>query len=285
MNILMAYPFIRSRVGGYIQLMHDMFEDDPTQWPGVMIDSGAFSVHKGNHEVSLPEYADWLDLYHQDIDVYVGLDVIGDAPATEANLQYLWDRGLDPLPVFHPGATWDHMDRYLEHTDYIGLGGWAAIPHARAVWPSWVATVFRRYPGVRFHGFGMTKLEYILDFPWYSIDSSSWGASYRYGRLWLWDGKRFRVVSIGGKSWDNNGVAVARWAQRLVREYGFDPHDLYGDRYRNYTAAQLSALSWNRMERQLNDQGRDLRIYLVDSNPRRLSQAWKATRGVFIDNT
>jgi hypothetical protein len=269
-KILIAYPQIRN--ANYPELMVDLFGPDGR--PNIMIDSGAFSVFRGTVKMSIEEYADWLSRWHSMMDVYVNFDVIGDAQGSMRNFEYLKGRGLTPMPVIHPGSPWSYLDRYVEMSPWIGLGGWA-VGNGRAHWPAWAAQVFKRYPEHHFHGFGMTDVDLMLAFPWYSVDSASWLAGWKYGRMLLWNGRRMIHVGVGGLASRPGGIARSRAAQELVRGYGADPHSLYGDSYRYTTVARISIRAWEMMEEDLRKTGRDFRAYVV-GNLGAIRAAWEA---------
>lgn len=190
--------------------------------PRVFADSGAFSAMNVGAEVSLADYTEWLLRWQHLFEVYVPLDVIGDGAATLANHRAMEDAGLRPIPVYHAGEPWHYLEAYVEAYPYIALGGMVGSAGTPALMRHSVeAYRIARQSGAQFHGFGMTKLELLRALPWYSVDSSSWGAGHRYGQLRLWDPAKARMTAnaIG------NHAAVYRKAE-LIRAHGGDPEVL-----------------------------------------------------------
>lgn len=189
----------------------------PTQ-PQVFADSGGFSAKSLGAEVKLDDYVAWLHRWQHLLTCYANLDVIGDAAATYDNQVAMEAQGLQPLPVFHGGEPWEYLDRYLGSHPYICLGGMVATGGAPAVL-RWCVQAFvrARAAGAVYHGFGQTTLAILRALPWYSVDSSAWGAGHRYGTLNLWDDRRARWVRCALGRHDLLANA------ELVRAHGGDP--------------------------------------------------------------
>lgn len=207
-------------------------------------DSGAFSAKSVGADVTLDDYCDWLKKWRGLFTTYVTLDKIGQgevsAEGTWRNHVEMEARGLRPTPVFHGGEPFEYLERYIERGHgYIALGGMVGAP---AVVKKWIIKCFKLAEGrAVFHGFGRTNLADIADFPWYSVDSSSWGSGYRYGQVVLFDRGRWVRVKIG----DHKGVYQHA---ALIRQHGVDPkfladRSLYHWRY----AAAASAVAWHRL--------------------------------------
>lgn len=215
--------------------------------PDLFGDSGAFSAYTQGVRITPDEYAAWIHKWRPYFTVYANLDVIGNAKASHANLRTLEGMGLGPLPVAHTNTGTDYLKKYCAEYPYIALGGMVGKT-AKALMP-WCVQAFKiaKPTGTVFHGFGLTSLQPLMALPWYSVDSSSWGAGFRFGLVTLFDpktGKR-TVVRLGDR---------AGWAKvaTQVRSYGFDPND-FADRSRNTRAkvAALSAASFFSLEQSL----------------------------------
>jgi hypothetical protein len=190
----------------------------------VFADSGAFSASTLGTTIRLKDYAAWLEEWSPVITTAATLDVIGDADATHRNTEALLGAGLRVLPTFHVGTPWPVLERLCKTYPYIALGG--MVPHAK--YPDevlrWLIRCFRIGAEHRavFHGFGQTRFTTIAALPFYSVDSSAWGAGSRFGQITLWDGQRSRLVQI-----QVSQQAEARKHARLLRSHGVDP-DLVG---------------------------------------------------------
>lgn len=161
-------------------------------------DSGAFSAKSVGKVITIEQYAKWLWRYHDTFDVAVNLDVIGDEAGSARNLATLRGYGLDPVPVFHAGAKISSIKAAAdEGATYIALGG-IAMSKDTPTKVRWIDDVFNAVDPnkVGFHGFGFTRLQYMLRWPWQSCDSSSWLQAARYNSLALFDEKELVRIDL-----------------------------------------------------------------------------------------
>jgi hypothetical protein len=154
----------------------------------IFLDSGAFSAFKLGVEIDIGRYCDFAlqndDLVARDqgTRMIAPLDVIGEgakgAELSFKNMEEMERRGVQPLPCFHFNEPWEYFDHYIANYDYIALGG--LVRNDLVALVSWFKQVFERIAGpdgkpkVRLHGFSLTALGLMLEFPWYSVDSSTW---------------------------------------------------------------------------------------------------------------
>ena len=250
-------------------------------YPEVFADSGAFSAASQGAHIDIADYAAWVKRWAHLLTVHSNLDVIGDPAATDRNQKTLEDMGLDPLPVFHTGSDMAHLDALLDRYQYIALGG--MVPYMRfpkRIMP-WLIKCFKLAQGrAVFHGFGATSWTVVKSFPWYSVDSSSWGSGFRYGQVPVFNTARgkFETLSLGKvKEWQEHA--------RLVTQLGFDWRD-FADRKRNDRAkiCAISALSYMMAEQWLRQRHGEIyipgrasapgvRAHLADANPTRFGEA------------
>lgn len=274
-------------------------------YPEVFADSGAFSAASQGAHIDIVDYAAWVKRWAHLLTAHSNLDVIGDAAATDRNQKTLEDMGLDPLPVFHTGSDMAHLDALLDRYQYIALGG--MVPYMRfpkRIMP-WLIKCFKLAQGrAVFHGFGATSWTVVKSFPWYSVDSSSWGSGFRYGQVPVFNTARgkFETLSLGKvKEWQEHA--------RLVTQLGFDWRD-FADRKRNDRAkiCAISALSYMMAEQWLrkrhgeiyipgrpsapgvrthlvSDADRGLKLHLADSRPFSGGDLAAAEAGVKIHQT
>jgi hypothetical protein len=222
-------------------LVQKYFPDNP---PEIFADSGAFSAMTQGGKVNLREYAQWLKKWKHHFSTYANLDVIKDPIHTWENQLKLEDLDLSPLPVFHVLEDWEYLERYIENYSYIALGV-AGMQQRKKAIMGWITQCFKRAGDTCvFHGFGLTSLEVIKTFPWYSVDSSSWGAGFRFGIVPLFHDGKLLKAKLGSTDWFKYSS--------IVRSYGFDPMD-FADRKKNdrKKICALSALSYMHLEKYL----------------------------------
>ncbi len=213
--------------------------------PVVFADSGAYSALSLGTEIDIGAYSEWLHENGHLFEVYANLDSIESAAKSLSNQQEMERRGLRPIPVYHTGEPWKYFDQYIAEHPYVALGG--AVGHPQSSLMPWLVECFRRRneagSPAQFHGFGMTGSRTIKAFPWYSVDSSSWGSGYRFGHLLLFDPVRSKMTKVQFFTKD-----VLRYA-KLIRSYGGDPgHFLNRKNYHHSHAAYLGARSWRALE-------------------------------------
>ena len=186
----------------------------------VIGDSGAFSAaNKGAH-IDLGAFADWITQWRHVLYWVASLDVIGDREASWANWQRLRDLGHDTVPTLHYGTDPTALDRYGEAgVSLVGLGGMVAYKTEQGRLLRWCAVVMRyardHWPTMRFHGWGVTQPQLLVNLPWWSVDSTTFTRPARYGQLPLFDPDRGRMVHLL-----MNGRQVAGQRRLLERHYG-----------------------------------------------------------------
>jgi hypothetical protein len=189
------------------------------RWIG---DSGAFSAMTQGVTIDRDSYADWLHRYRGDLMWAASLDVIGDPAASLRHYRALTRDGFTVVPTIHFGTPAAELDRYAElGATFVGLGGVAARKDRPAVL-RWLLSCFRyaekHHPGMRFHGWGVTHPQYIAHLPFWSVDSSGFGAGYRYGVGKLFDPHTGRTSTV-----KMNGSHPGKVGELLRREYGLAP--------------------------------------------------------------
>ena len=159
----------------------------------IFLDSGAFSMFTQGVDVNLKAYADFIKGHQDIIHVASNLDAIG---AGNERLSYdrqkeLEGMGVKIQPVHHVRDHDSWLEQYLnEGYDYIFLGG--MVPEETSTLMKWLDHIWYKYltnedgtPKVKVHGFGLTTASLMFRYPWYSVDSTSWVMSSRFGSIYL----------------------------------------------------------------------------------------------------
>ncbi|WP_338709206.1 hypothetical protein [Paenibacillus amylolyticus] len=153
----------------------------------VMLDSGAYSVWKRREagkdvqEIDVRDYAEFV-LQHKDlIHSFITLDVVGDDVATAANDAYLRSLGLYPIPVFPAMGDLQELGKLVEADhDFIAIG--ATVGISETAKRTLFELIFAAFPEGRFHWLGGSS-SLIVEFSWFSADSSTWLSGRKYGKL------------------------------------------------------------------------------------------------------
>lgn len=169
------------------------FLDNNKRYRGFIMDSGAFSLlgsqkHKTkgvNWDEYVERYADLVNKYEienfieLDLDAIIGIEEV---ERLRAKLERL--TGRQCMPVWHKSRGWDYWLRMVSEYKYVCIGGIAAWD----ITPGEIG-IFRpllnesRKHDCKVHGLGFTSTTKLAQFPFYSVDSSTWNSGERWGRL------------------------------------------------------------------------------------------------------
>lgn len=152
----------------------------------VIIDSGAFSVWNKGDVIDIDEYLSFCLKQPQHWS-FINLDVI---PPKGSGLKeinkcveegyenylYLKDKLPNVMPVYHSGEEISWLKKYMEHTDYIGVG-FGNNRHEKAR-RAFLKEVFNQTMlEFKVHGLGYSSFQGLTLFPFYSVDSISFKKS------------------------------------------------------------------------------------------------------------
>lgn len=173
----------------------------------VLMDSGAFSAWFHDEAINLDAYMAFLEEHAALFSACVSLDKIPGTKKRPArtsieveqaaaqsyqNFNRMRKRGIEAMPVFHMGEDWRWLDRMLEdHVPYIGLATSRDSKRKYDRQRAWLDQCFARLtdeqgrPYVKTHGFGLTQLQLIARYPWFSVDSTAWALAGAYGEIML----------------------------------------------------------------------------------------------------
>ncbi len=170
----------------------------------LFLDSGAFSAFTQGEVIDIQDYIIFIKKYKKYLTHYAVLDVIPPPPgvateedyaksakATYRNQRIMEKAGLKPVPCFHYGEKAKWLNKYIEQGPFlVALGG--MVPVKSKELKPWLDRMFRDHicgddgmPKTHIHGFGMTTVELMCRYPWYSVDSTSWVKSSRFGSIFV----------------------------------------------------------------------------------------------------
>jgi len=178
--------------------------EDIHKYKAFLLDSGAFSYMSGKRKDATPcdwdayieEYAKFINrwdvqhFFELDIDVLVGLEEVDRLRAKLENLT-----GKQAIPVWHKSRGLDYWKRMVEKYDYVAIGGIVTKEIKRSEYGIF-HTLLRiaRENRCKVHGLGFTNLKTLLDFDFYSVDSTSWLGGNRFGFIYHFNGRSLDMI-------------------------------------------------------------------------------------------
>ena len=209
----------------------------------VMVDSGAFTAHSRGDEVTLPGYFDFLDYLGDQVDQFIGLDVIANPEATMKNHLATLREGRHPIPVVTPGATENDIAAYAE-MGYIAFGG--LVNMSRPQQRRYLSRLMPNLPdGCKVHLLGTSEHRQIHVLRPTSVDSSSFTSGGRYGSGIFFLGDRLFTYAKFRKTPPRSRV-LRRKLSRALEAHGYDSwEEVFEDREAFYTVAIRAHILYN----------------------------------------
>jgi hypothetical protein len=161
----------------------------PRRKVSLIVDSGAFSAWVHKESIDVRSYIYLIKRIQKKIVGYFNLDVIGDPEKTYANQLAMEAEGLKPIPVYHAGSDITWLKKYADAHDYIAIGALAKTSTEKR--HRQLNRIFREIsdeqglPSVKLHGFAISSIATMIEYPWYSVDSTSWVMASRFGKIFL----------------------------------------------------------------------------------------------------
>lgn len=256
LRLLTSFAHLDARKERAFKKLSDTFGDDLSLY----LDSGAFTAFTKGTPIDLDFYCDSVKGAAFPIDRYFMLDVIGDPAQTRANFNKMLAKGLRPIPVVTRGDDLSALDYYFCHSDVVALGSIAKAADAAS---SWAKAMWDHAAQRHLHLLGVTRIDLLKHLPSYSVDSSAWQHTRRYGGVSIYSG--------GGRIFNAKGLAerstlIPREIAVGVRRFGYDPYKIFGDhtQRRGLTspAQRVTMLSWLLFADDLERQ-KGTRLYLA----------------------
>jgi len=232
----------------------------------VFLDSGAFSAYTLGVEIKVEDYCGYIEKNNVIVDQIDGvtlasvLDGIGDPLLTYQNQKKMESFGITPLPCFHAGEDERYLEYYIDNYSYITLGGMVGSSSKALI--MWLDRIWTKHltftdgtPKLKVHAFGITSLEIMKRYPWYSVDSSSWVQFASFGNIMT---PEFGAIQVSAKSparftWGQHFTTLSPLEQEqltnLLTSQGFD-YERLANVYESRAA--YNVLSFGRINEQLN---------------------------------
>jgi hypothetical protein len=215
----------------------------------IFLDSGAYSAFSKGAKIHLDRYAEYIERNQDIIQFCANLDDLArDKEAAAKNsadnlkeLEKLVPKGMYVMPVYHCREDPKWLRAIIGKYEYIALGG--MVPESSAFLRVWLDEVWGKYlvdkkgePTIKVHGFGLTAFDLMQRYPWYSVDSTSWVLTGRFGSILTWsDDGRIIKTCISSESprrrdWDRHFDTLAPPQQaafsQLVEDRGYKIDEL-----------------------------------------------------------
>lgn len=181
----------------------------PTPGVKTMLDSGAFSAWKSGTSINQDEFFYEASLHDGENLLWheiAALDIIGDHKASLDNALSMQDfflylgLGHQCVPTFHYGEPWDLLQLYKEKfNNRVALGG-IATGLGSIQKMKWLSQCFARAYPCKFHGFGVGSKDVLMEYPFASADTASWGSVHMYGRSQAVPGLKIPKLEDGDRA-------------------------------------------------------------------------------------
>ena len=155
----------------------------------IFLDSWGYSIRNSWLKLDVNDYVKFLQKYWKKFNVIANMDT-GSKKETLDNQALLEkETWLSILPVYHASdfVSWDLslLEEYCEKYDYVWIG-WVS-------WFHWSNETKEKYINYCFkiamkhktklHGFWITIARFLRTYPFYSVDSTSWLAGWKFARI------------------------------------------------------------------------------------------------------
>jgi len=174
-NVLMSYFYMNNVDLAKLKKDHDFH---------IFIDSGGFTARRKNVDIDIHEYGQFLKKNKDSIDIAANLDV-GTFNEQLEN-QKILEEYYPVMPVYHTSEYFSQdrevLIELVKKYEYIALGGMAASSTIEEAFEFLNYCFKKAIPDeTKYHGFGISSFDKLKEFPFYSVDASSWLSLPRYG--------------------------------------------------------------------------------------------------------
>ena len=177
-----------------------------------MIDSGAFTAHTLGKQISLKEYAEYLQHWQGYWDHAITLDVIGDMQGTARNTRKLHEMGIPVMPVFTRGGKIADFDAMVKDVGYVCLGGMVGMRTSAIIKRVGMLQQRAESMGGGVHALGVGSTRMLRAARPYSADASNVSQAPRFGSLYYYNGIDIRSLNISDRP------AMRRHADKLLAQ-------------------------------------------------------------------
>ena len=182
-NILCSYAYCRNSKK-FTNFLCSIVKDGNTN---LLVDSGAYSAYKIGKHIDIDAYIDYIKLLNDSGGAwnYIQLDVVGNKGATWKNLDYMYSKGVEPMPVLTVDMETEIAKGYMDYNEFICIAG------GRRTWAGAKQWQWKRANEVneltkgkaRSHFLAFLQIPDLYVLPLESADASTWLAGQQYSRI------------------------------------------------------------------------------------------------------
>ena len=203
-----GHPWIKSNFFSFYRLesYHNIAKKELehiNKYKSFILDSGAFSYMNGTNSKNvdwdnyIEQYASFINKHsiklfmELDIDSIVG---IKEVEKLRKKLEKLTNKQV--IPVWHKSRGKEYWLKLINEYNYVAIGGIVTreIQPKEYKYFNWFIETARK-ENCRVHALGFTNLKGLTNYPFYSVDSTSWLSGNRFGSVYQFDGKTLQKQS------------------------------------------------------------------------------------------
>ena len=206
-----------------------------------LLDSGGFSARMSGVKINIQDFITYLNKY--DVEFAFNLDT-NDIEESLSNQRALdLNTNTYIMPVYH-GAEWqdpyyrDLLDYYIEFYPYIAVGGLAGKEDNKDNARRFLNYVFKHTKNkTMVHGLGVTSNVLLKNYPFFTVDSTSWLAVGRFASSQIYSDEMAKVRAETRRYTENVSAEIPYWLDKgkamdeLWRRRGFIFPELDKERF------------------------------------------------------
>jgi len=152
-----------------------------------LLDSGGYTARTHGKTIKITDYINYINKFG--IKTAFNLDTMNFRESQMNHKLLVENTDCYIIPVYHLEEYIDVsmryvLDLFIEQYPYISIGGIAGNRNAARYKKQIYGYVFNKCLGkTKVHGLGISGIDELKAYPWYSVDSTSWLAAARFGRI------------------------------------------------------------------------------------------------------
>lgn len=199
-NFLMSYEYLKGKGNFVLKKYKDVH---------IFIDSGAFTYQQDpkyleytveQWEEQIEQYLKWVEKHKDNIFAFADLDLqylpnVGYEKVYEWRKKYfepfMLRTGVPCCFIYHDDGL-DYWDYMCKRYPYVGMS--MAVDSSKG--DAEIREMFRiaEKHGALIQGMATTDTKMLTEFPFYTVDSTTWNVGLKYGEISVWDKTRMKRI-------------------------------------------------------------------------------------------